>query len=333
MALLKTELIHARQQRYGASLASCLLSSVDFLGKIGSTAAPVANFLLNMGPVRWLLEKMTGISARRPLPQYASVRFDHWFYRRRRNLKNISSKGSIILWDDTFVRYHEPQIGKAATLLLEALGYEVKLAKGHGCCGRPAFSVGRLDKAYNLGFHNTQLLHSMGGTDLILFLEPSCFSMFTEDYLELQIPFAKEMAQRAVLLESFLLQAMEQSTASLQFGKQDDPVAIHVHCHAKKDSDAAFWKRLLSHVCNGQIFYLSTGCCGMAGAFGMFQSRYDLSLAIAKPMVSQIHSLPENTRIIACGTSCRQQIQHLTGRTPYHIAEIFADALAIEVTT
>ena len=39
------------------------------------------------------------------------------------------SKGRVILWDDTFVRYYEPQIGIAAVKVLEALGFEVSLRK------------------------------------------------------------------------------------------------------------------------------------------------------------------------------------------------------------
>ena len=57
----------------------------------------------------------------------------------------------MILWDDTFVRYYEPHIGMAAVKVLEAAGFEVALAQGRKCCGRPAFSQGNLDEAANAG--------------------------------------------------------------------------------------------------------------------------------------------------------------------------------------
>ena len=63
-----------------------------------------------------------------------------------------------MLWDDTFVRYHEPQIGMAAVKVLEAAGFEVVLPKLRKCCGRPAFSQGNLDEAARLGRHNLALL-------------------------------------------------------------------------------------------------------------------------------------------------------------------------------
>ena len=37
----------------------------------------------------------------------------------------LQNRGKVILWDDTFVRYHEPHIGMAAVKVLEALGFEV----------------------------------------------------------------------------------------------------------------------------------------------------------------------------------------------------------------
>ena len=48
---------------------------------------------------------------------------------KRRHDRRYSYEAQVILWDDTFVRYHEPHIGIAAVKVLEALGFEVALAK------------------------------------------------------------------------------------------------------------------------------------------------------------------------------------------------------------
>ena len=265
------------------------------------------------------MKKILGITDRRPLPHYAKKSFDRWFEAR----PSSSSQNSVILWDDTFTRYYDPHVGKAATRLLEHLGYRVKRVKGHKCCGRPAFSVGRLDKAYKLGCHNIQLTRKMGGNEQILFLEPSSFSMFKEDYLELKVPYAEEIAPRVTLLESFLLETFRQKRPT--FKKPFSDVAVHVHCHAKKVTSLSSWKELLGYL-GARVHFLSTGCCGMAGSFGMMESKYELSIQVAKPLISQIRELPEGTAIVACGTSCRQQIEHLANAHPLHIAEVFAQA-------
>ena len=72
---------------------------------------------------------------------------------------------------------------------------------------------------------------------------------------------------------------------------------------------------------------LNTGCCGMAGAFGMLSSKYDLSVQVAQPLVDQIRACGPDTVVVASGTSCRHQICDLTNVAASHMAEVFADAI------
>ena len=172
LALLKAEMLHARWRRDGLPLRERILSNVDLLGKIGCFMARFTNRLLGSKTARVAMEKTIGISRRRSLPHYANERFDKWFVKRtvagggdpgpQRSAKSNAaavtassySRGTVILWDDTFVRYHEPHIGMAAVKVLEALGFEVSLVKNRRCCGRPAFSQGNLDAAAKLAKHN-----------------------------------------------------------------------------------------------------------------------------------------------------------------------------------
>src|SRR5213078_1282664 len=154
LALLKAELMYARHRRDGLPFRERIFSHVDLLGRIGCALPQVANAIVDLKPVRAVMEKTIGLSAKRSLPHYARERFDKWFARRcrasvsdaaafRRNA--LQKRGQVILWDDTFVRYHEPHIGIAAVKVLEALGFEVVLVRNRRCCGRPAFSQGNLD--------------------------------------------------------------------------------------------------------------------------------------------------------------------------------------------
>ena len=68
----------------------------------------LANELQSSFFFRQLLAWGFGITARRPLPAYAHVRFDHWFRQRQPPHRRLK-RGQVILWDDTFVRYYEPQ--------------------------------------------------------------------------------------------------------------------------------------------------------------------------------------------------------------------------------
>ncbi len=325
LALLKAELLHARFRRDGLPLRERILSSVDLLGKLGCFAPSLANAALRWPWLRRIMERTLGIAAQRPLPPYARERFDLWFAQHTR--RQPVTRGRVILWDDTFVRYHEPNIGIAAVAVLEAAGFEVVLLTNRRCCGRPAFSQGNLDAAAQLGRHNLELFAHDRSSDPILFLEPSCYSMFAEDYRELNLADSQRIATRCFLFEQFIDDLLTREPGALAFNQHSAQIAIHAHCHAKSLMNPSFMARLARRLPQREVALLDTGCCGMAGAFGALKSKYQLSLRVAQPLVEKIRAQPADAIIIASGTSCRHQIEHLTTSHPRHMAEVLADAL------
>jgi Fe-S oxidoreductase/FAD/FMN-containing dehydrogenase len=365
LALLKAELLYAAIRKHGLALRERILSRPDLLGEIGCVFPRMANAALRFPPLRILMEKTIGLSAKRSLPKYASERFDRWFNGRSSRPKRSEVEGSrgnylkgsapgsldsardeVILWDDTFVRYNEPHIGIAAVKVLEALGVHVSLARRRRCCGRPAFSQGNLGTAAKFGEHNINLLSSLQnasslravGSDEpeaartsntpILFLEPSCYSMFAEDYRELKIPGAESIAQRSFLFEKFVNDILEREPEkAARFQKRDEFVAIHAHCHAKSILDPAFMVRLVEKLPGRKAKVLETGCCGMAGAFGMMEAKRELSLQVAAPMLEKIRAEGSDATVVASGTSCRHQISELSEMRPKHMAEVLVEAI------
>jgi FAD/FMN-containing dehydrogenase/Fe-S oxidoreductase len=339
LALLKAEMLYARHQRDGLPLRERIFNSVDLFGRLGCATPRFGNAIVDFAPMRALLEKALRISAKRSLPHYASERFDRWFEKRmvgsarcadRTPQRGVPTRGKVILWDDTFVRYHEPHIGIAALKVLEALGFEVALAKKRRCCGRPAFSQGNLDAAAKLGAHNVHQLSTMDSqlsARPILFLEPSCWSMFVEDYRELRIENADDVAKHCFLFEKFVDDLLAQEPDALRFESRPATVAIHAHCHARSIMNPAFMRRLAERLPGRKATVLDTGCCGMAGAFGALAEKYDLSVQVAAHLLDKIDNQPAGTEIIASGTSCRHQISDLTNARPKHMAELLAEAL------
>jgi Fe-S oxidoreductase len=291
----------------------------------------IANASLDSPMIRRLMRKTLGLTDKRPLPHYTRQRFDRWFQKRASRNGSTESRpaqrGEVILWDDTFVRYHEPHIGVAAVKVLEALGFTVSLVNGRKCCGRPAFSQGNLEAAAAMGAHNLDLLRRSNPGAPILFLEPSCYSMFVEDYRELKLPDTEAIARRCFLFEQFVDDLLEREPDALQFNNEPVQVAIHAHCHAKSLVKTGFMARLAARLPGRSATLLDTGCCGMAGAFGALESKYDLSLKVAAPLVQQVAAQPSSAVIVASGTSCRHQLEHLTPVHPKHMAEVLADAL------
>ena len=338
LALLKAELMHARHQRDGLPLRERILSNVDLLGRLGCMMPALANATLDSKLIRGLMRTTLGLTDKRPLPHYARQRFDRWFQKhevgtprggvRSAQRADPTNRGEVILWDDTFVRYHEPHIGIAAVKVLEALGFGVSLVKGRKCCGRPAFSQGNLEAAAATGAHNLDLLARAAPDAPILFLEPSCYSMFVEDYRELKLSGTEAVSPRCFLFEQFIDDLLEREPAALQLEHLSAHVALHAHCHAKSLVKTGFMARLASRLPGRTATLLDTGCCGMAGAFGALESKYNLSLQVAAPLVQQVEAQALGTIVVASGTSCRHQLEHLTQVHPKHMAELLAEAIA-----
>ena len=253
MSLLKAELQHARIKRRGLTRAERMFSSVDRIGRLGCTLPPVANMMLDSSIMRFFASRFLGITSRRKLPHFAWQRFDTWFAKRPANA--TGTRGRVVLWDDTFVRYYEPKIGVSAVAVLEAAGYQVELVRGRKCCGRPAFSQGNLDEAARLGAHNLALLNQDVDAAPILFLEPSCYSMFMEDYRELGLANADDIARRCFLFQEFVEALLEREPTALKFNSRAEKIVVHVHCHAKALGVATSMHRLAERLPERTVEY------------------------------------------------------------------------------
>lgn len=328
MSLLKAELLHAQHRKHGIPPAARVLSRVDWLGWLGTRMPGVANRMLSWPPVRRLMKHTLGLTDRRPLPPFALEPFPRWWRQHRKNAgsrERSAARGPVILWVDCFARYYEPEIARAAVVLLETAGYDVVVPRGTVCCGRPAFSMGRLDLARDLGARNIEVLAGVPGD--IVVLEPSCGSMFLEDYAELNLPGAEALARRTWPLELFLDRLLEQEPNALPWNRQPHRCALHVHCHAKAMVPPERFRQAAARVPGVEAVLLDTGCCGMAGAFGSLETKYTLSVQVAQPLIDQVNALTADTDLVVSGTSCRHQLTHLTDRQPRHFASWLAGRL------
>ena len=153
--------------------------------------------------------------------------------------------------------------------------------------------------------------------------------MFVEDYRELKLAGADQVARRCVLFEHFVEDLLSHEPTALQFKPKSARVLIHAHCHVKALSNPGVLRLLAQRLPQREVVLLDTGCCGMAGAFGALKEKYELSMKIAEPLARAIRDLPLGAAVVASGTSCRHQIEHVAPVRPKHMAELLADALAI----
>ncbi|MBZ0304869.1 MAG: oxidoreductase, partial [Anaerolineae bacterium] len=208
---------------------------------------------------------------------------------------------------------------------LEAAGFEVILP-GHHCCGRPMISKGLVEDARRAARTTVQKLIPFAAQGIpIVGLEPSCLLTLRDEYLYLlpDDPAAKQVAAQAFTFEEFFA-----DENSLHFTDEKRHLLLHGHCHQKALVGTAPAKRILSLPPNYTVQEVDSGCCGMAGSFGYEAEHYTISLQMAeRRLLPAIAQAEPDTLIVAAGVSCRQQIQHGTGKIALHPAEVLRKAL------
>jgi Fe-S oxidoreductase len=133
-----------------------------------------------------------------------------------------------------------------------------------------------------------------------------------------------------VLFEDLIADVLESEPDALALRGGGARIVIHDHCHAKALRRADRAATLAERIPESSVALLESGCCGMAGAFGMLEEKDELSRKVARQLVEMLEQLPGDARVVASGISCRHQIRHLTGIDPLHIAELVAECLDLD---
>jgi Fe-S oxidoreductase len=333
LAKIKYEFLAQYYAKHGVPERAVLFANIGKLNRWGSRMAGVANYMMSRRWAKNLAEMAFGIDARREFPAFASETFQSWFAKRaggNGRANGRAARGTVVLFDDCFLSYNYPQVGRAATELLERAGFEVILAK-HDCCGRPMISKGLLEDARRAARRNVEALAPLveKGT-VVVGCEPSCLLTLRDEYLDLLRGHAAErVARQSYLFEEYLCKLEDEGKLGLQWKQERKKILLHGHCHQKAHIGTASTLQALRFPAGYEVSEINSGCCGMAGSFGFEKEHYDISRIIAETrLIPAVNAASPDTEIVITGVSCRQQISHFTRRTPRHAAEVLRDALA-----
>jgi FAD/FMN-containing dehydrogenase/Fe-S oxidoreductase len=328
MAKLKYEFLAQYYARHGTPLRARLFGNIERLNRLGCAFAPASNWVVSRAPVRWALDRFLGIHRNRRLPPFAAQTFDRWFGSRRGN-RPKATRGPVVLFNDTYMTYNYPEIGKAAVKVLETAGFEVILPDKK-CCGRPMISKGLIRQAKANAAYNLDRLSPYAAKGIpIVGCEPSCILTFRDEYPDLlDDPRTETLRKHTFLMEEFLLGLRERGELELPFADGAKAILLHGHCHQKALVGTSPSLQVLRALPGARVEEVDSGCCGMAGSFGYEKEHYELSLAIGgRRLFPAIEAMGPDGEVVAAGVSCRQQIAHGTGRQARHLVEILAEAL------
>ncbi len=159
----------------------------------------------------------------------------------------------------------------------------------------------------------------------LVVLEPSCAAVFRDELINL---FPNDRRAQRLSKQTFLLsEFLEECARDFELPKLPRKALIHGHCHHKSlmkmTDEEAVLKRM------GIDFHApAPGCCGMAGAFGFEEDKYQVSMDVGElELLPAVRKASPEELIIADGFSCREQIAQGTDRHALHLAEVIQMAL------
>ncbi|GEM31227.1 hypothetical protein NN3_22340 [Nocardia neocaledoniensis NBRC 108232] len=224
---------------------------------------------------------------------------------------SASTAGDVMLWVDSFTDTFDPENALAAVILIEQLGYRVRIPERRVCCGLTWITTGQLDGARKRLRATLDAVadHAAAG-GVIVGLEPSCTAALRADLPELlpDDPRSADVAASMRTLAEFLLDQPGWRPPR----RDGETVVVQPHCHQHAVGGFAAERELLAAM--GVTVAELAGCCGLAGNFGMQRGHYEVSVAVAEnALLPALRAAPEGAVFLADGFSCRTQAAQLAG--------------------
>lgn len=326
MAAYKSEVLHRRYDGRLRPITHYLLGRLPQWARLAAPFARVVNFALSPRFVQKIALRLGGMDTRRKIPRFAQRRF----LPRARGAEPVAElRGEVVLWVDSFSDCFSPSIADAAQTVLSDLGYRSILPDRAACCGLTWITTGQLEQARKKlrDLVDTMHPHVASGRQIVG-LEPSCTATLRSDLLELLPDDPRAAAVSAAVVT--LAELIQADPLSMPLLPRLDGTSIVVqpHCHHHAVMGFSPDETLLRSL--GAKLTVLSGCCGLAGNFGMERGHYEVSVAVAERALLPTLREHQDAIFLADGFSCRTQADQLAGREGKHLVEVLADARGAE---
>ena len=314
-------------------LTTAVMGRTDLMGKLATTAAPVANKVVAAPSgsfVRKAVEKVTGVSSVRLLPPYAKQRFSTWFARRPKVRIN-KRQGRVAVFPTCLVEYQKPEIGHDLVKVYERNGIECGLAEGAGCCGAPFLHSGDIGQFTKMAEKNVAALADTvrKGMDIVV-PQPTCGYVLKKDYVDyVGNDDARLVAEHTYDAAEYLMKVHKGEGTSLDIdftGDVPDTISYHVPCHLKAQNIGLKSRDLMK--LTGAKIKLVQQCSGIDGMWGLRAANTEISVPIAKKLGDEIRRAGGDVVAGDCNLA-NTAIAEQTGEDPMHPLQVVARAYGI----
>ncbi len=285
------------------------------LGHIGTllplmTKFPRLSNTLQSGFSGRLMQRLLGLGTEKKIPRLAPQAFSQWAHQNAdRQDENFLWFGdqahpAVVLWNDSTNNAYRPQLLQSTVKVLQKSGRQVAVARQHFCCGRPLYEYGYLDQAAKQLAHILNGFHQALPADAaVIVLEPSCLSVFKDELLKLypNDKRATDLSTRTRTLTDYL------SGTDLRLARTLPQGVMHIHCHSKATGSPSHERDWMAR-CFQQLQEPESGCCGMAGTYGLKNNTRRIGQWLFnRHLRPAIEKLDSGSIVVADGFSCAEQ--------------------------
>jgi L-lactate dehydrogenase complex protein LldE len=222
-----------------------------------------------------------------------------------------------------------PEVGLAATEVLERIGYSVDFPEEQTCCGQPAFNTGYRREAKEVA---CRCLNAFRDAEYVVVPSGSCASMIVNHFEELfgnddnLLEETRQLKPRIWEFSTFLLEVARIGDIGARY---DGVVTFHDSCHGLRDLQIKEGPRFLLSQVDGltlQEMDAAEECCGFGGTFSV--KFPDISGAMLRTKIDSIMRTGAGT-VIGVDASCLMHIRGGLSRAglpvkTMHLAQILA---------
>ena len=336
VAAMKSETLYRKYRGRLRPINHYVLGQLPRWEKLMVPLAPLVNGLFSIGGLRRLMLPLAGVDRRRRIPKVASRSFGADRRRAERAGEATpvtaprSDRDRVLVWADSFSNGFAPGVDHDVVRILEAVGLEVVTPAESVCCGLTWISTGQLDGARKrlAGLMDAFAPLVDAGVPIIG-VEPSCTAVLRSDLLELfpDDPRAAKIAAATYTLSEVLTGRAPVEVAAEVLPRLDGlELVVQPHCHQHAVIGFGPDRELLASL-GAELTQLS-GCCGLAGNFGLERGHYEMSVAVANnSLLPALRTASKEAVFLADGFSCRTQADQLAGREGVHLATLLAQRL------
>ncbi len=318
---------HEYVERKGESFTNRVLTDTRTLCSQGSMLAPVANFATSLAPVRWGLQKVIGMEAKRHLPKFRNQTLRKLL----KDRKQPQSSQEVLFFLGCFANYNDPE-GEGLTVVdvLEHNGFKVIMPEFR-CCGIARISAGAQHQIIDDIRFNIKLLSQYASSGVpIIFSEPSCELAVKMEYPRIvDTDEARLVADHCYDIHEYLMLLHKEGRLKTDFKRLDMTVGYHAPCHLKSVGVTREPIELMELIPGVSVKPFSDKCCGMGGTYGLKANNYDLSMKIGERLFDEINGADVDQVVTGCG-ACGMQIFQGTARESCHPLKLLAMAYGRE---